>query len=168
MKSSALYCARGQIILCKVLLSGFILEISFTYKISFISSLFDHLYQGRWVWVSFYEKFLKGLLHFWKYQIFSSGSCANRCPPCTLGTEMSFSTLWNTKVVPCTHGASCGSAVWLQGRMLQKITRGEMIPARGRQLLQIALEIRADRLSWSLSSSGRKHAQGGIMCSHGC
>lgn len=46
MKSSGLYCARGQIILYEVLLSGFITEISLAYKISFISSLFDLLCQG--------------------------------------------------------------------------------------------------------------------------
>lgn len=39
MTSPGLYCARGQIILYKVLLSGFIIEISLAYKISFISSL---------------------------------------------------------------------------------------------------------------------------------
>lgn len=32
--------------LYKVLLSGFILDIFLAYKISFISSLFEHLYQG--------------------------------------------------------------------------------------------------------------------------
>jgi len=39
MKSPGLHYARGQIILCKVLLSGFIIEISLAYKISFIRSL---------------------------------------------------------------------------------------------------------------------------------
>lgn len=46
MKSLGLYYARGQIILYDVLLSGFVIEISLAYKISFISPLFDLLCQG--------------------------------------------------------------------------------------------------------------------------
>lgn len=61
---------------------------------------------------------------FWKYQIFSSGSCAHFYSPCTLGTEMSFfHSLWNAKASPCTQGASRGSAAGIQGRCSRRLPR---------------------------------------------
>lgn len=125
MKSSALCCARGQIIFCKVLLSRLILEIPLAYKISFISSFIDYLYQGRWAWVLFYVKFLKELLHFGNTKFntiynniiifLSSGSCARKggreegCPPWALGAETSFCTLSEVQRLPPAPTGLCGA-----------------------------------------------------------
>lgn len=154
-----MYCARDQIILCKVLLSGFILKISLAYKIIFISSLFDQLYQGRWAW--FYS-----IWSFWKdccvlevpnLKFWTLCWCVSSLYP--RSSNVILHPLWSAEVVPCPRGASWGSADGLQGRLQQNITRG-MIPARGRQ--QMALGLRADRVSWSQfiwdkACTGRDH-----------
>lgn len=76
-----------------------------------------------------------------------SGSCAIRCPPCILATEMSYSTPSEIQgSLPALPGLRVGHQFDYYGRTQQKVAGGEMIAAAGRQLLQMALGVSTERL----------------------
>lgn len=63
--------------------------------------------------------------------MFGSGSCTSRCPPCILATEMSYSTPSEIqRLPPALMGLCVAQQFDYNGRMQQKITRGETIAAR--------------------------------------
>lgn len=70
---------------------------------------------------------------FWKYWILGSGSCAIRRPPCIFSNRnVLLRSVWNTRVAPCTPGASCGSPVWLLWESTAEGYRGRDDSRRGK------------------------------------